>query len=769
METDKKLTHILIVEDSPIQAELLRRVITKEGFICSVATDGEAALLSLRSNRPDIIISDIQMPILDGYQMCERIKGDPLFHAIPVILLTALTDPVDVIRGLNAGAEAYITKPYDNERLLSQVRRLLSTPTKENGLKEDPPLEVEINQSRYTVRASREQILQMLTSTYDNAAYQNKLLLKLEEDLHALNNSLEQKVLDRTADLTREELRARNAENRYRTLFTLLPEGIGLLDIQSWKFVEFNDVACAQLGYLRSEFENMSLLELSSPQEKLFLMTNLDHALAYPQSSFTTNLLTREGVNLEVEVRTQQVELGDQKLLNCIFRDISEINRARKVERELEHKATHDLTTDLPGKTLLLEAIEQTIHIASRKHAPITLLAIDLGRINIISASLGHSAAKAIQIEMADRLRSMQPKAGIVARIENNAFIVMVDGSVDPSEQTELISRIHKVTAQPFEWEGSSIDLEPHIGISVYPKDAKDSETLLQSAESALYSAKEMGRKAIALASPELNEQVQSLIKKEDELRAAFANGQMEMFYQPRINLQTGRISGAEALIRWIDPIKGIIPPQEFIHLAQDIGLITPITSWALNQVCKQQKEWLEEGIQAVPVSVNLVSEQFQDTEIITTLKEVLDANQLLAQYLEVELTESTAMKNSKMTIELLSQIQNLGILIAIDDFGTGYSSLAYLEKFPIDILKIDISFVQRVTNDPHAAAITSAIIAMAKELNFVIVAEGIETHEQRQFLMDRKCDEGQGYLFSKPVRAMEFKELLIRNAIDGR
>lgn len=766
METDKKPTHILIVEDSPIQAELLRRFIVKEGFICSVATDGEAGLLSLRGSRPDIIISDVQMPVLDGYEMCARIKSDPQFRSIPVILLTALTDPVDVIRGLNAGAQAYITKPYDNERLLAQVRRLLSASVTETELNEDPPLEVEINQSRYTVKASREQILQMLTSTYDNAAYQNKLLLKLEEDLHALNNNLEQKVSDRTADLTREEGRARNAEDRYRTLFTLLPEGIGLLDPQSWKFIEFNDVACGQLGYLRSEFENMSLLELSNTQEKSLLLDNLNHALAYPQSSFTANFLSREGASIEVEVRTRQVELGNQKLLNCIFRDISEINRTRKVERELEHKTTHDLTTDLPGKALLLEMIEQTIHIASRKSTSITLLAIDLGRMNIVSASLGHSAAKAIQVEMADRLRSMQPKAAIVARIESSAFIVMVDGSVDPSEPSEIISRIHKETAQPFEWEGSSIDLEPHIGISIYPKDAQDSETLLQSAESALYSAKEIGRKAIALASPELNEQVQNLIKKEGELRAAFANGQMEMFYQPRINLQSGKISGAEALIRWIDPIKGIIPPQDFIHLAQDIGLIKPITAWALDQVCKQQKAWLEEGVQAVPVSVNLVSEQFQDTEIITTLKEVLDANNLPPQYLEVELTESTAMKNSEMTVDLLGQIQSMGILIAIDDFGTGYSSLAYLEKFPIDILKIDISFVQRVTHDPHAAAITSAIIAMAKELNFVIVAEGVETKEQRQFLLDRRCDEGQGYLFSKPVRAMEFKTLLVGDAI---
>lgn len=764
MAIDKPPAHVLIVEDSPIQAELLRRFITKENFICTVATDGEAALLSLRTSRPDIIISDIQMPILDGYEMCERIKGDPEFHSIPVILLTALSDPVDVIRGLNAGAQAYITKPYDNERLLTQVHRLLSAPAKEDEFKESQPLEVEVNKSPYSVKASREQILQMLLSTYDNAAYQNKLLQKLEEDLHVLNNNLEQKVVARTADLTREEARARIAEDRYKTLFTLLPIGIGLLDTKSWMFVEFNDVACGQLGYLRNEFEHMSLPELSNPQEKELLLESLKHALAYPQSSFTANLLTRDGADIEVEVRTRQVEIGNEKLLNCIFRDISEINRARRVEQELEHKATHDLTTDLPGKTLLLEAIEQTIHIANHKSTPITLLAIDLGRMNTVSASLGHAAAKAIQIEMADRLRSMQPKAGIVARSESNSFMVMVDGSLDPALPTELISRITKATTLPFEWEGSSLELDPHIGVGIYPKDAKDAAGLLQTAESALYKAKESGRKAIVLASSELNEQVQNLIRKEGELRAAFANAQLEMFYQPRVNLKSGKISGAEALIRWIDPIKGIIPPSDFIHLAQDMGLITPITIWAINRVCQQQKAWLEEGVQAVPVSVNLVSEQFQDNDIITTLKAALDKHQLPAPYLEVELTESTAMQNPEMTTSLLEQIRNMGILIAIDDFGTGYSSLAYLEKFPIDILKIDISFVRRVTTDPHAIAITSAVIAMAKELNFLIVAEGVETDGQREFLSGHHCEEGQGFLFSKPVPADEFKKLLTSN-----
>ena len=703
------------------------------------------------------------MPVLDGYQMCERIKKDPQTQSIPVILLTALTDPTDVIRGLNAGAEAYLTKPYDNERLYAQIKRLLSNPPSDLNQSDDgSPIEVEINDARYSVLAGRKQILQMLVSTYDNAAHQNELLRKLEEDLHLLNLKLENKVAERTAALTEEERRARNAEARYHTLFALLPEGVGLLNTETWNFIEFNDVACGQLGYLRDEFEKFSLLDITAPNHRNSLLEHLKQALSYPQTSFTTELVSREGSILEIDVKTRQVKLDNQILLNCIFRDISDINRARKIERELEHKATHDLITDLPGRTLLIDVLSQAIHTASRKNTSITLFAINLERINVITASLGHHAAEAIQVELAERLRAIQPKAGIVARIHNQDFIFMVDGSLDPSPLTELLARISKVTSQPFTWENSSLELEPSIGISIYPKDAQEAESLLQSAESALFRAKQSGRKAIVLASPELNEEVQHLVLRESELRAAFAAGQMEMFYQPRVDLKSGKIAGAEALMRWRDPVKGIIPPKDFIPLAEEIGLIDVMTNWALDQVCSQQKTWLENNVQIVPISVNLVAEQFKDDQIITVLKESLARSNLSAKYLEVELTESAVMQNPEKTAGLLTKIRDLGILIAIDDFGTGYSSLAYLEKFPIDILKIDISFVQGVTTDKHAAAITSAIIAMAKELEFLIVAEGVEIDGQREFLTNHHCEEGQGYLFSKPITADEFKVLLL-------
>jgi len=753
---------ILVVEDSQIQAEILRRFLTGHGYDCIIATDGEAGLLAMRSKRPDLVVSDIQMPLLDGYQMCERIKQDPLLRATPVILLTVLSDPTDVIKGLNAGAEAYLTKPYDNDSLKYQIDRLLRAPRDGMPQPEDgAALEVEVNGALYPVKASREKILQMLISTYTNAVQQNAHLLKLEDDLNELNRQLESKVEERTTLLVQEQKRALDAENRYKTLFSLLPEGVGLFDMATQKFIEFNDVLCGQLGYLRQEFQSLTLADICAPNDVATVLENFNQAVKHVEYYFTAQMLTREGGVADIEVRARLIELYDHKYLNCVLRDVSEINRARKIERELEHKGTHDALTDLPGKALLLDAISQTIHTAQRTGATVTLVAIELSRLNKLSVSLGHEVSDFVQVELAQRLRELQPKSHMVARVRNQDFIYLVDGSEDASSIPELLTRLFRATNTPFNWHETQLQFEPHIGVSTFPKDALDAASLLQSTEGALYKAKQEGRMGVVLASAELNEEVQSLVKKESRLRAALLNEEFEVFYQPRVNLASGKIAGAEALIRWRDPELGIIMPADFVPLAVEIGIIEHMTNWMLSQVCIQQRKWLDAGVTAVPISVNLVAENFWNDKIIGVIQEALTANQLDPQFLEVELTETAAMTNAVQTIDLLHQIRKMGVLVAIDDFGTGYSSLSYLEKFPIDILKIDISFIRELLTNPHAVVITSVIVAMAKEFGFLIVAEGVELQGQRDFLLNLQCEEGQGYLFSKPVPTPEFEQLL--------
>ena len=471
--------------------------------------------------------------------------------------------------------------------------------------------------------------------------------------------------------------------------------------------------------------------------------------------------IIKQGKPCPVEMRITTITWPEDPALLVSLYDLSE---RIKFEKELERKSTHDALTDLPGESLLLQSLSQSIHTAQRSNTQIVILAIQLSRLDMISASLGSSATDALQIEIGKRLEQLHPLANTVARIQNEKFIYVMDGLSDSHSVSRLVSNVTQSIKIPYTWQGTSLSIEPYIGVSIYPKDAEDSKSLLQSAEVALFQSKQNGRSGVTLASNELNDQLQNLLMRETALRRALENHEFEMFYQARVNLKTGRIAGAEALMRWKDPEKGLIQPIDFISLAEQTGLIIPMTEWALDQVCRQQKTWLNEGINAVPISVNLVAEHFRNEMVLETIKNALKNNDLAPQFLELEVTESAAMSNAAQTIDRLKSIREMGIMIALDDFGTGYSSLSYLERFPIDILKIDISFVRGILTNPHDAAITTAIIAMAHELDFMLVAEGVEHEGQRQFLARHQCEEGQGYLFSKPIPTDDFRALLKNN-----
>ncbi len=469
----------------------------------------------------------------------------------------------------------------------------------------------------------------------------------------------------------------------------------------------------------------------------------------------------KNGRPCPVEMRITPITWPDEPALLVSLHDLSE---RIKFERELAYRVTHDALTELPGQSLLLESVTQAIYAAQRAKSQIALMVIHLNRLALINASLGHAATDALQIELARRLKNMQPLAHTVARIRNNELVYVMDGLTAENSISQLAPRLMQVLNASFEWQNTSLSIESCIGISLYPKDAQDAAPLLQSAEVALYQARQQGRGCFVLASPELNDKAQRRVANEAALRRGLTNGEMEMFYQPRVSLAGGHISGAEALIRWRDPERGLVMPKEFIALAEETGLIIPLTVWVLNNVCQQQKDWLDSNLMVVPVSVNLCADHFRDEKIVDTIRAALETTGLPPELLEVEITESIAMEHAEETIAKLKQIRELGVLIALDDFGTGYSSLSYLERFPIDILKVDISFVQGVVDNPDDAAITAAIIAMSHQLGYEVVAEGVESEDQRQFLQRHQCEEGQGYLFSPPVPAAKFEHLLRTN-----
>lgn len=407
--------HILVVEDSPIQSEMLRRLLVAQGYTCQIAADGAQGLAALRATHFDLVISDITMPVLDGYQMCAQIKHDRQFRTVPVILLTALSNPADVIRGLNAGAEAYLTKPYDRERLLRQVRQLLEAPPAADSEEATAsPIHIDISGQPYTVTAERRQILHMLVSTYDNAVEQNRILRKMEEDLRQLNQTLESRVTERTAELELEQARARDAELRYRTLFALLPEGVVLMTPDTCSFIEANDIACSQLGYSQQEFAGLDLHQITAASAREALTTHLQQAQLHASYSFTTCHLTNRGESRAMEIRTRFIELSGQRLLHCIFRDITELNHARQMELTLKQNA--DRIDELNREILAMESLSKR-PVDVSKIAPETLNALIIKLtdryINLLDLSVERQAYQ-VQPDISGALRAIAEELGSV-------------------------------------------------------------------------------------------------------------------------------------------------------------------------------------------------------------------------------------------------------------------------------------------------------------------------------------------------------------------
>lgn len=391
--------HILVVEDSPIQSEMLRRLLVGQGYTCQIAMDGAEGLAALRASRFDLVISDITMPVLDGYQMCTEIKQDRQFKPIPVILLTALSNPVDVIRGLNAGAEAYLTKPYDKERLLRQVKQLLAAPpVNDHADAKVAPISIDISGQLHTVTADRRQILHMLVSTYDNAVEQNRVLRKMEEDLREFNQTLESRVRERTAELELEQARAHDAELRYRTLFALLPEGVVLMTPDTCSFIEANDVACSQLGYSQLEFAGLDLQQITAASARDALANHLQQAQLHASYSFTTSHLTRSGEPRDMEIRTRFIELGGQRLLHCILRDITELNHAHEMELTLKQNANR--IDELNREILAMETLSKR---------PVELSKIDPATVNSLIDKLTGRYISLLDLSVERQAYQVQP------------------------------------------------------------------------------------------------------------------------------------------------------------------------------------------------------------------------------------------------------------------------------------------------------------------------------------------------------------------------
>jgi diguanylate cyclase (GGDEF)-like protein/PAS domain S-box-containing protein len=445
---------------------------------------------------------------------------------------------------------------------------------------------------------------------------------------------------------------------------------------------------------------------------------------------------------------------GDIDFHIASFADISEQKAA---EERIRYVAHHDPLTGLPNRLHLHIVLEQAIATARRESGEIALMFIDLDRFKIINDTLGHNIGDGLLVEVARRLKSSVRDSDLVARLGGDEFVVVLTGERLSHAAATVAEKILTSFAQACQVEVHSLHTSPSIGISLYPQDGDSIEALMKYADTAMYHAKEAGRDQFHFYAEAMNRHTREQLALENSLHNALARDEFVMYYQPQANVLTGRLVGAEALIRWRHPERGLVMPDEFIPMAEENGLILPIGEWVLRQVCRQIRLWREAGVPVVTIAVNLSARQFRQDNLAEHILDIVAASGVAPSDLELEITESTAMEQADMTVAQCQALRAAGFGIAIDDFGTGYSSLSYLRRFPVDRLKIDRSFVLDIADDPNDAAITQAVIHMASSLGLKVVAEGVETDLQQQFLQERGCDFLQGYWFGKPMDAEAF------------
>jgi diguanylate cyclase (GGDEF)-like protein len=485
------------------------------------------------------------------------------------------------------------------------------------------------------------------------------------------------------------------------------------------------------------------LLVLRKPAEPIEI---LQSATALSRKWNNERLVRRQMDNLEqvINVRTRGLEAAN---------------------RQLRHLATHDALTGLPNRVLLDDRLKQAVAHAERGSRRFVLMVCSLDRFKLVNESLGHTAGDELLQEVARRLQNLIGPVDTVARFGGDEFALLLSSVERIEDASALAGRAVEALQEPIRVGGIDVRTSTCIGIALYPEDGPSAEILTAHAEAAMRCAKQKGRGGIERFEGGMSTSVEERVQLESELHTAVADGQFQLYYQPKVHTQSGVVRSAEALIRWIHPRRGLVSPDTFIPLAEECGLIGAIGDWVVREACRQARLWQERGLPALRVSVNLSPSQFRGSGLTDSIRGALEAAKLDPQYFEVELTESAVMSDPEESIEILEQLSAMGVLVSVDDFGTGYSSMSYLRRFPIDKLKIDRVFIREIASRPEDASIVRAIVSLAHSLRLKVVAEGVETAAQLEFLRAIGCDEYQGYHFSRPLPGNEFERLVREKA----
>ncbi|MDB5747071.1 MAG: diguanylate cyclase [Massilia sp.] len=701
-QADLRRARILVVDDQQVNIQLLEFLLKTTGYDNVTSTTDPRQVVALHlKHRYDLIILDLHMPGMDGFEVMEALKPLETESWLPVLVVTA--EPDKKLAALEAGARDFIGKPFDTVEVMTRIRNLL--------------------EMRLMHRESREHGIQ-----------------------------LERTVRERTATLA-----------RFRSAMDATTDGIFLVDAASLALVDVSDGACRMLGFSRDALLRIDPVALgltTAVQLERHLATN---GAAHEADILETELLRAGGEGaVPVEISWQWQEAGTSKLLIAVARDISERLQA---QRRLKHAASFDALTGLPNRTLFFQNLQETIELAQDKAWRVAVLFITLDRFKVVNDSLGPLLGDELLREFSNRLVRVMDLRDAVGRLGGDEFAVILNMTRErQDEPAQVANDIRDALRAPFELAGQQAVLTASIGIAVYPDDAVDPGTLVKYADTAMVRAKEAGRDGYRFFTAGMNVQVLARLDLEVALRGALEGNQFVLHYQPKLELSTGRVCGVEALLRWERPGHALVYPAEFVPVLEETGMVVRVGDWIIGQACRQIAEWDAQGLRDLRVAVNVSSRQFVEGDLEGVVRAAIQAHGIEPGMLELELTESALMTNAERTIDVLERLKALGIRIAIDDFGTGYSSLAYLKRFPIDKLKIDIAFVRDIVTNPDDAAIALAIISMAHSLHMQVIAEGVETRAQMAYLRRHRCDEIQGFHFARALPAAQLAQLVRQN-----
>jgi len=555
--------------------------------------------------------------------------------------------------------------------------------------------------------------------------------------------------------------RLRASEQRFASTLDLAAIGIAHVG-DTGRFLYANPRLCQMLGYTESELRLLSVKDVSHPDDAHITDEMRDRLRRGEVDSFKLEkrYARKDGSEIWVAltVAARRDDSGHRMYDVSVVEDIT----ARKLaEERVQYLATHDGLTGLPNRAMFAQLVSLAVESAKRHDSKIAVLFIDLDRFKVINDTLGHDAGDVLMREMAARFRECLRGSDVVARLGGDEFVILVQDVTDSAQVAVVARHLLSAIMRPIEIHGQECRVTASIGICLHPEVGQDDQSVIKNADLAMYAAKEKGKNTYHFYSPTLRTRSAGRLAIETHLRQALERNELSLHYQAKVRVDTDAITGVEALLRWNSPVLGSVSPVQFIPVAEEVGLIIPIGRWVLRAACRQSADWRRAGLPPVRVSVNLSMRQLQDEGLIGDIRSALEDADVPPDLLELELTESMIMQNTERAVRLLTDIKALGVKLAIDDFGTGYSSLAQLKRFPIDTLKVDRSFIREIPRDSEDRAITEAIIAMGKTLCLTIVAEGVETPEQKAFLRERACDEMQGFYFSTPVPPDEFALLL--------